>query len=42
MTFPFDLGQIAISKYYHLGAGIEYDEVERMKRELSEAMTETA
>jgi len=38
MTFPFDVGQIAIRKYHHLGEGIDYDEVERMKRELSEAM----
>ena len=38
MTFPFDVGQIAIRKYHHLGEGIDYDEVERMKQELSEAM----
>jgi hypothetical protein len=37
-TFPFDVGQIAIRKYHHLGEGIDYEEVERMKRELSEAM----
>ena len=38
MTFPFDVGQIAVRKYHHLGEDIEYDEVERMKKELSEAM----
>ena len=38
LTFPFDLGQIAIRKYHHLGEGIDYDEVERMQKELSEAM----
>lgn len=38
LTFPFDVGQIAIRKYHHLGEGIDYDEVERMKKELSEAM----
>jgi hypothetical protein len=38
MTFPFDVGQIAIRKYHHLGEGIDYEEVERMKQELSEAM----
>jgi hypothetical protein len=38
MTFPFDVGQIAIKKYHHLGEGIDYDEVERMKTELSDAM----
>ncbi|MFZ0709189.1 MAG: TRAFs-binding domain-containing protein [Terrimicrobiaceae bacterium] len=38
LTFPFDVGQIAIRKYRHLGEGIDYEEVERMKKELSEAM----
>ena len=38
MPFPFDVGQIAVRKYHHLGEGIDYDEVERMKQELSEAM----
>jgi hypothetical protein len=38
LTFPFDVGQIAVRKYHHLGEGIDYDEVERMKKELSEAM----
>jgi tetratricopeptide (TPR) repeat protein len=38
LTFPFDVGQIAIRQYHHLGEGIDYDEVERMKAELSAAM----
>src|SRR5215510_13380307 len=38
LTFPFDVGQIAIRKYHHMGDGIDYEEVERMRRELSEAM----
>jgi hypothetical protein len=38
LRFPFDVGQIAVRKYHHMGEGIEYDEVERMKKELSEAM----
>ena len=38
LTFPFDVGQIAIRKYHHLGEGIDFEEVERMKNELSEAM----
>jgi tetratricopeptide (TPR) repeat protein len=38
LTFPFDLGQITIRKYHHLGEGIDYEEVERMKQELSKAM----
>jgi hypothetical protein len=27
LTFPFDVGQIAIRKYHHLGEGIDYEEV---------------
>jgi hypothetical protein len=38
MTFPFDMAQIAVRKYHHLGEGIDYDEVERMKQDLSDAM----
>ena len=38
LTFPFDVGQIAVRKYHHLGEGIDSEEVERMKKELSEAM----
>ena len=38
MTFPFDVAQIAVRKYHHLGDGIDYEEVERMKQDLSEAM----
>jgi tetratricopeptide (TPR) repeat protein len=38
LAFPFDVGQIAIRKYHHLGEGIDSEEVERMKTELSEAM----
>ena len=38
LTFPFDVGQIAIRKYHHLGEGIDYEEVGRMQKELSEAM----
>jgi hypothetical protein len=38
LTFPFDVGQIAIRKYHHLGEGIDYEEVGRMQNELSEAM----
>ena len=38
LTFPFDVGQIAIRKYHHLGEGIDYEEVGRMQNELSAAM----
>jgi hypothetical protein len=38
LIFPFDMAQIAVRKYHHLGEGIDFEEVERMKKELSEAM----
>ncbi len=38
MVFPFDIGQIAIRKYHHLGEGIDFDEVERMRAELQGAI----
>jgi hypothetical protein len=34
---PFDMGQVLIRHYEHLGPGIDYGEVERMKKELTEA-----
>jgi hypothetical protein len=34
---PFDMGHVVIRHYEHLGTGIDYDEVEKMKRELTEA-----
>lgn len=38
LIFPFDMAQIAVRKYHHLGEGIDSEEVDRMKTELSEAM----
>jgi hypothetical protein len=38
LVFPFDVGQIAIRKYQHLGDGIDFGEVERMRTELREAI----
>jgi hypothetical protein len=38
LVFPFDIGQLAIRKYRHLGEGIDFDEVERMRNELREAI----
>ena len=38
LVFPFDMNHIAIRKYHHLGEGIDYEEVERMKGELKEAI----
>ena len=38
MVFPFDVNHIAIRKYRHLGEGIDFEEVERMRNELQEAI----
>lgn len=38
LVFPFDVGQIAIRKYQHLGDGIDFGEVERMRTELRDAI----
>ena len=38
LVFPFDVGQIAIRKYQHLGDGIDFGEVERMRTELRDAV----
>lgn len=38
LVFPFDVGQIAIRKYHHLGEGIDFGEVERMRGELEKAI----
>jgi hypothetical protein len=36
--FPFDLGHLVIRPYEHLGTGIDFEEAERLKRELSTAI----
>lgn len=38
MTFPFDVSHIALRKYHHLGEGIDFGEVVRMKTELIKAI----
>jgi hypothetical protein len=38
MVFPFDIGQIAIRTYHHLGEGMDFGEVERMRSELGKAI----
>ncbi len=38
MVFPFDVNHIAIRKYQHLGDGIDFGEVMRMKGSLKEAI----
>ena len=39
---PFDMGQVVIRHYEHLGKGIDHGEVERMKKALTEACLEVA
>jgi tetratricopeptide (TPR) repeat protein len=38
MVYPFDINHIAVRKYHHLGEGIDYEEVERMRTELQKAI----
>jgi hypothetical protein len=35
-TFPFDLNHLSITKYVHMGSGIEYNEVLRMQKLLAD------
>jgi hypothetical protein len=36
--FPFDLGHVVIRPYTHLGSGIDFEEAERLKKELIKAI----
>jgi tetratricopeptide (TPR) repeat protein len=38
MMFPFDVSHLAVRKYHHLGEGIDFGEVVRMKGELINAL----
>src|SRR5215510_9835866 len=38
MIYPFDISHIAVTKYAHLGEGIDFGEVERMRDVLRKAM----
>ena len=38
MMFPFDVSHLAVRKYHHLGEGIDFGEVLRMKSELINAL----
>lgn len=38
LIFPFDVGQISIPRYCHMGDGIDYDEVIRMRDALTQLM----
>ena len=39
-TFPFDVNHVAIRQYHHLGEGIDYGEVERFRKALTDAIVE--
>jgi tetratricopeptide (TPR) repeat protein len=39
-SFPFDVNHVAIRQYHHMGEGIDFDEVERFRRVLTEAIIE--
>jgi tetratricopeptide (TPR) repeat protein len=39
---PFDMGQVIVRSYEHLGDGIDFGEVERMRQELATASKEVA
>jgi tetratricopeptide (TPR) repeat protein len=38
LPYPFDLNHVLISSYTHLGDAIDYEEVERFRRELGETL----
>ena len=38
MMFPFDVSHLAVRKYHHLGEGIDFGEVLKMKGELINAL----
>lgn len=40
ITYPFDVGHIAIRTYQHLGQGIDFEEVERFRAVLTAAICE--
>jgi MAP3K TRAFs-binding domain len=35
-TFPFDVNHVTVQQYHHMGEGIDYDEVERFRKVLTE------
>jgi hypothetical protein len=38
-SFPFDVNHVLIRKYHHMGEGIDFDEVERFRGDLTTAIT---
>ena len=39
-TFPFDVNHVAVRQYHHMGDGIDFEEVERFRKVLTEAIVE--
>ncbi|HEV3469021.1 MAG TPA: TRAFs-binding domain-containing protein [Pyrinomonadaceae bacterium] len=39
-SFPFDVNHVLIRQYHHMGEGIDFDEVERFRRLLTDAIVE--
>lgn len=38
-SFPFDVNHVVVRKYHHMGEGIDFDEVERFRGDLTAAIT---
>jgi hypothetical protein len=38
-NFPFDVNHVLVRKYHHMGEGIDFDEVERFRGDLTQAIT---
>lgn len=38
--FPFDVNHVAVRQYHHMGEGIDFEEVERFRKVLSDAIVE--
>jgi MAP3K TRAFs-binding domain len=39
-TFPFDVNHVAVRQYHHMGEGIDFEEVERFRGVLTDAIVE--
>src|SRR5262245_10601695 len=39
-SFPFDVNHVLVRKYHHMGEGIDFDEVERFRGALKQAITD--
>src|SRR5215203_6846964 len=39
-SFPFDVNHVLIRQYHHMGEGIDFDEVERFRSDLTKAIND--